>query len=389
MVLSDGRRVIIDATSAAASGNKLLIVGASVHALGSEASRVQGDQHATAIGVLRDASGGLALVPSPLADTPVREPQLAPADDGGWHAVFVVGRPGTRWNPGAYDSADVWYGHYSGSRWTGVHRIAAVRAALLSLPSASAPTVVGADIAFAFPFDASWDRRANATGDRGVLMVRGHGEMWRIDTLRTWAAPQSIQLIADSGGLVRAYLAQEYFVNGRPRGPALFVATHSGPWSPTTLMHDPAPKVIGELLVTGTGRTAQLAWRSYTPGVGNEAIERAAVVGGVITRAPAVSTVRPTDRPALLTLDSLTTLWLVRNGSRDAEMHAITTSHGAAQDTTVVNVPLSNFVIVASRLANGQVVVVTGGPDTTKNADPPFVSYLTELAVSCRAVRHH
>ena len=385
MLLADGSRVIIDAQSAAASGDHLLVVGQHVHVFAAPASAATTASRPPYVGVVRDADGRLTLVPSPLESRAVTEPQVVAARGGGWHVMFVAGTPGTSLNAFAYDSAEVWYGRYSDGRWANVQRIAHVRAAVLSPGVASAPVLTADGVAFAYPYDLSSERKSNAAGNQGAVVLRQQDAGWVSDTLRTWEAPRSVQLSASDTGGLRMYLSVGYFERPRPRGPALFRARFDSTWTRPTILYEPASGGTATLLAVIPDDAGDvLSWNVQVPEAGRERVEWGIVHGDTLRRAATVTEAQDVFRPAMVPVDSQTMLWLVREGGATAQLQGYIAAETGVRATGVIPpTPLSNFITPAVRLSSGRIIAVAGGADPTAGASPPFVSYLVELVVSC------
>jgi hypothetical protein len=298
--------------------------------------------------------------------------------------VFVTGSPGTSTNALAFEDAEIWYGRYDGRRWRELRRIARARGAEL-LPGRSSELVVaGSGIAFAYAFERRAPRGSNAASGEGLVLLHRRGSEWREDTLPTWEAPRAVQLASDSSGVIVAAFAQSYFDRGRPHGPALFTARFDTRWSPSRLAFDAPPHYVAEPMLSGRVHAGSvITWRSSQPGGGIASLE-----WGVFTRVYAVqhrgrvAVASSMDRPAVLRVDGASAVWLARDGDSRTALRVF-----AAQDTTVYNLgaiqlPLDNLVTHAAPLADGTILIVSGGLGRSPS-DPPGSSYLTVAAVRC------
>jgi hypothetical protein len=381
LLLPDESRVLIDPSSIAVQGDEVLIVGSTLHVFNEAGDMVD---HG-AIGVLRDPSGDVSLVSSPLPPANVSELQAVAARGGGWHVTFVTGTRGASWHPSAYNTADVWYAHHDGMGWTRTERVTRVRAANFSRAATSNIVETARGVAFAIVFDRSWDLGSNEAGNQGVIMLLNRHDGWSEDTLRTWEAPRSVRL-AVPDGKVRAIIAQSYFANRRPHGAALFMADYDTTWQQPVMVYNPAPQYVYDIIMPKGGEAGQaVSWRRAVRGLD---VDTGRLEWGVLSedhsiQPVGVASVASLDVPATVATADGVTVWVVRDGvSRDLlRFYAATDTR--VRDLGVLNVPLMNVVISAVPLEDGRIVVVTAGPDTATAAQPPFATYITEVTVRC------
>jgi hypothetical protein len=81
-------------------------------------------------------------------------------------------------------------------------------------------------------------------------------------------------------------------------------------------------------------------------------------------------------------------VWLTRDEDSRERLRVYVAVDTHVRDAGTVAAPLMNFVTSAVPLKGGRVLVLTGGPDPTPGAEPPFASYLTEITVGCTVGRH-
>jgi hypothetical protein len=337
-----------------------------------------------AIGLLRDSLGTLSLVPSPLPSREIVDPRVVAASDGGWHAVFVTGTRGTAWSQLAFGTAAIWYGRFTGRTWEDVQQVSEVRDALLSPRQASNLVLASDGPAFAFVFDRSHEARSNAAGNQGVVMLRRTGDRWIEDTLQTWEAPQSLHLTSRTGGGVLALIVQSYFKERRPRGPALFTAGYDSTWTVPRLVYEPTPDKVADVIAPASGEYSHaLSWRTYTPAVERERLEWGVVQGDSVKRISVMAEVSAWATPAVVRMGPRHVVWLVRQGDSQERLAVYSAIDTTLQTVGVVTTPLINFVTHAALLKNRRILAITGGPDTSAGAEPPFASYFTEISVQC------
>jgi hypothetical protein len=109
-------------------------------------------------------------------------------------------------------------------------------------------------------------------------------------------------------------------------------------------------------------------------------------VEGVIQQSVVAET-DPMDTPAIVGLGDRTMVWLTRDADSRERLRVYVAADSRVWDAGTVAVPVMNFVTSAVPLKNGKVLILTGGPDPTPGAEPPFASYLTEIAVGCTVGR--
>jgi hypothetical protein len=367
----------------AVQGNSVLILGSPAYVFNGQ-SNTPGT---TVIGIVRNGHGRISTVPSPISTDSVRDPQAIAAKRGGWHVLFATGTRGTKWSLFAYETADIWYAHFDGEKWNGTQRVARARSATVSPRFASSPIEADQGLAFAYIYDRSSELRSNAEGNQGLVMLVRRPGGWAADTLRTWEAPESVQLTVINGR-VRAFIAQSYFTGGRPHGPALFAADYNDGWGTPRLVDDPAPEYVPEVMKTAGGENARgVSWLKAAPGPEKRRLvweahdDEGNVQRSVITHTDLG------DIPAVVGLADRTMVWLTRDADSRERLRVYVAADTRVRDAGTVAVPLMNFVTSAVPLKDGRVLIFTGGPDPTPGAEPPFASYLTEIAVGCTAAR--
>lgn len=387
--LRDGASVTIDASGIATNGQSVMVVGTPTHVWPVGAKR--NTPRATArpsIGIVRDSSGLVTLVPAPLRALAAAHPRVASAGAAGWHFIFVTGKQGSATNALVFDSADVWYGNFDGRAWRGIERIGRARSASL-LPGMGSDLVSTPEgLAFAYPFDRSASLKSNATGNQGLVMLYRRGRHWVADTLHTWEGPRSVQLVASAENGVLAVFAQSYFTHGRPHGPALFTARYDSGWHSPRLAVDVSPRYVAAPMIVARGTAGHvISWRTAAPGAEAEVIEWGlSDDSGSVRRVGPISNALPLDRPAMVRLSADQTAWFIRNGNSRSEVKAFMAVDSTLSDLGVVRLPLDNFATLGATLPNGDVLLVTGGLGSSASA-PVASNFLTALAVRCPVAR--
>lgn len=334
------------------------------------------------VGVTRDAQGGVHLVPLPPGHRDLAEPRVSAAGRGGWHFVFVRGRQGALGNALSYERADIWYAHWDGMRWGRVERIAVAQNAMLTAGLSTELVEAGGRLAFSYAFD---NPNHDTSASRGVVMLTRRRGAWHADTLKTWDAPRSIQMMPLDSATFRLVFAQSFFERGRPRGPALFAVDYSETWSSPRVLLELSPQYVVQPTVAPQGHgDAVLSWRTAQPGVDNESLERGWLSsGGVFTREGSFTTVMPMDRPAVMTVGTRSTLWFARSGSARDTVRAFLAAPGVAlQDLGSFAVPFENFSLIGAAPTHRSVVLLSGGRMEIGGV-MSYASFLTALSVSC------
>jgi hypothetical protein len=364
----------------------MAVQGNSVLILGSPAYVFDGPSNTTGaivIGILRDGDGKISTVPAPISTDSVRVLQAIAAKGGGWHVLFATGTRGTKWSLFAYETADIWYAHFDGQKWTGTQRVARARSATVSPRFASSLIETDQGLAFAYIYDRSSELRSNAEGNQGLVMLVRRPSGWAADTLRTWEAPSSVQLTGINGR-VRAFIAQSYFTGGRPHGPALFAADYNDGWGTPRLVDDPAPEYVSEVMKTAGGENARgVSWLKAAPGPEKRRLVWEAHDDEGNVQRSIIAQTDLGDIPAIVGLADRTMVWLTRDEDSRERLRVYVAADTRVRDAGTVAVPLMNFVTSAVPLKDGRVLIFSGGPDPTRGAEPPFASYLTEIAVGC------
>jgi hypothetical protein len=380
-VLPDGARIMGDPTTVAVSGTDVLFLGSNFHQFSDSDTRYD-----SIAGVIRHADGRLSPVPVPPSVAIVREPRAVADANGGWHVLFIT-NPRPPLNRISYDTTNVWYAHYDGGAWSGSMPIARVPGATLNRQSASELVSHQGRLAFAFPYDRSAETGPDAPGSKGVVAITGHYGKWNADTLATFEAPISVRL-APFGNHIRAYLAMRYFADRRWRGPAVLASDYRDSWSDPRLVHDPEPENATTLLLTlGGGRPRTISWIAGTLSPG-EQLEWGTIGEDGLFDVMTVTTAADLFGTVMVELDDGTTAWLARHGGSDRRLAVHVARDGDARLLAVLDVPLMNFNIPAVSLGADRILVFTGGPDPTPRVFPAFISYLTEISVSCGRDRH-
>jgi hypothetical protein len=389
ITLRDGSSLTIDAASIATNGQSVAVAGTPIHVWAAGATSDSSPRRTRpAIGVIRETSGAVRLVPAPPTVPTASYPRIASAGAAGWHFLFVTGKLGATGNALAFEQAELWYGRFDGRRWQGVQRVAHARSASL-LPGMSSDLVLAKEgLAFAYSYDRSNALRSNSPGNQGLVLLHRRFGRWSADTLRTWEGPRAVALTALPDEGVLAAFAQTYFQRPRPRGPALFTARYRSAWEDPRLVLDLGPQYVAAPMVAsaGAGRHV-LAWQTMAPGADTGTLDWGiAITGGQLQRIGPIGPVAPIDRPAMLRLDDRRTVWLARNGASRGELRVLVREDSALTGAGVVRVPLHNFAIVAAPLSGSEVLVVSGGLGDSPH-EPPASSYFTVVAVKCPAVR--
>jgi hypothetical protein len=288
----------------------------------------------------------------------------------------------------AFMDAEIWYGRYDGRQWHEVKRIARAHAAEL-LPGRSSELVIArSGPAFAYAFDHSAARRSNAAGNQGLVLLHRRGSEWSADTLQTWEGPRAVQLTTDTSGIIVAVFTQAYFEGGRSHGPDLFTARYLRRWDRPQLVMTIPSRYVAAPTVGGRIHTGSpIAWQSAQPGAESANLEWGVFGSDHLIRP--IGRLAPTsimDRPAMLRLGSAGALWIVRDGHSVTSLRFLAAQDTVAQDLGTIQVPVDNPVTHAATLADGTILIVSGGLGRAPS-DPPASSYLTTAVVRCTGAR--
>lgn len=386
--LRDGSSVTIDPSSAARNGDRVFIAGTPTWAWPARAVRTDFPMSdLSAFGILRHSKGEIVLVPAPPTVVEAQHPRVASAGAKGWHVIFLTG---TQEKYGLdFPQADLWYGLFDGRIWRELAKIGSASAASL-LPEMSSDLVATAHgLRFAYSFDLPTSPGPHVPRNQGVVLLHGNGTKWIADTLFTWEGPRSVQLVANVDGSVTAMMAQGYFENGRFRGPSLFLAQHDTGWSAARLVLDIAPRYVmtpRHASIIGGSETI-ISWHAATAGVEREDIDWGLLsASGSVRRKGHVAAVEfHGDRPPMFRLGSGRVLWLAREGQSWDEVRAFVGSSSGVHGLGVFKVPLHNPKLVGVSLPGDRVIFVSGRLGTLPS-EAFGTSYLTEIAVRCRAL---
>jgi hypothetical protein len=370
-------RVLMNATSMAANGEDLLVVGTPFYAFPNNPNSLI----RLGIGFVRSSDGGHSMVENPVPHFQLRDVQAVAARQGGWHVVFAIGSRSVL----TYDSAHIWYGHYDGASWTRVERIASVRQGNLIPRFAANLIETGGSIAFAYAFDLSFERNSNERGNQGAVMVLERDGAWVQDTLHTWERPRSIQLGTARDGHLIAYIAQGYFADRRSRGPSLFLAEYDGAWSEPRLVLEAEPYHVMRLLKpTGGEATPWLAFHRAMPGLDVEStlLTWASIAEDGAVQWQPVGEVLRLGEPAVAQARAGTVM-LVRDGDSQERLRVYLGRPDGVHALGTFAAPLVAFNTFAAATADDRIFVFTGGPDPDTTATPNLTSFLTQIGVRC------
>jgi hypothetical protein len=370
-------RVLMNATSMAANGDDVLVVGTPFYAFPNKPDSLI----RLGVGFVRSGDGSHSMVGNPVPHFQLRDVQAVAARQGGWHVVFAIGTRSVL----TYDSAHIWYGHYHGASWRRVERIASVRQGNLIPRFAANLVETGGSIAFAYPFDHSFERKSNDRGNQGAVLVRERHGVWVQDTLHTSQKLWSIQLGEGKDGRLIAYLALGYFADRRPWGPSLFLAEYDSAWSGPRLILEAEPyRVMRLLKPTGGEATPWLAFHRAMPGLDVESTSltwASIAEGGAVQWRP-VGDVLRLGEPAVVQARAGTVL-LVRDGDSQERLRVYLARPDGVHALGTFDAPLVAFNTFAASTADDRIFVFTGGPDPDTTAIPNLTSYLTQIGVSC------
>ena len=385
--LRDGSTITIDPSSAVRNGDRVFIAGTPTLIWPRGAGRTDGpiSEHSS-FGFIRNRAGEIVIVPPPPTVVAAQHPRVASAGAAGWHVIFLTGmqeRYGLR-----FPHADLWYGLFDGRVWRELTKIGHAQAASL-LPEMSSDLVATAQgLRFAYSFDPRASPGRHVHGNQGVVMLHGKDADWSADTLFTWEGPHDIRLVANVDGSVTAMMAQDYFENGRFRGPSLFLARHDTGWSAARLVLDIAPRYIMSPRHASAigGPETIISWRAATAGETRGDLEWGLLsASGTVRRMGPIAPVElSVDRPTMFPLSSGRVLWLVRSGESRHQLRGFVGSSAGARSSGVFEVPLDNSKLVGVSLPGDTVIFVSGRLGTL--ATEAFgMSYLTTIAVRCRS----
>lgn len=178
--MPDGRNPYVASFSEAWRGAEGMFMGQPVYLFSSSARFPEEPLvRDSLIGLLIDTSGVARPVVTPLTGGYSLYPRVINSIDGGWD-VIVVRSPAPDGAPMTPDApAELWVGHFDGSRWSELTRVATTRGASLR-PEFSSRLVSNrlGELAFAYP-------RNGLSPTPGIVLLRRSAGGWRADSLPT------------------------------------------------------------------------------------------------------------------------------------------------------------------------------------------------------------
>ena len=383
--LSDGSTVVVDGRDAAVRGSQVFLAGAHTTVWPANANATTPPRNTQPLlGLVVDSSGEGRPVLAPAGLAASAHARIVSADEKGWHAVWIEGVHGAGADPLQFSTATVWYGLYDGRGWTEVERIAsASHARLLSEHSSKLLASPDGRLAFAYAFVRTSPIYHGGLALRGgiVLLERLNGR-WRSDTLSTWTSPWSVQLLVRSRGYEAIY-AQEYFANGRSRGPALFGAVHGGSWSQEQLLLDVSPATATAPQAVVLSQYDVVSWRTDVPGTDTSLLE-----WGLYSRARSIrrlgvlARLSSMDDAAVVRIAPALVGFLVRADTARSRLRLFVARHDTAMGLGDFSAPLDNFAPLVASLPGGRLLLFSGGL-AKDSSQPPAASYVTAIAVRC------
>jgi hypothetical protein len=224
-----------------------------------------------------------------------------------------------------------------------------------------------------------------------VLLSRRQGK-WRPDTLTTWAAPTSVQLVvnADSAD-VTALIATSYFdrKQGRVWSSSLFLAPYDSAWHDLRFgvaghMNPDKSRNIGSPQAIRAGSRLVVAWVSSSGE--KEGIEYSPNLEDTLSvSVPVAPLASSLGGYAMTQLDPQRVLWLVRRRESKGLLRVLIGTNSSTFEAGEISLPLDNLVTVAIAESDSSVLVVTGG--LGKPNEPLATSYLSRLRVRCAGAR--
>lgn len=387
--LRDGSTITIDPSSAAQNGDRIFIAGTPTFVWPARAGRTDGPiSSRSSFGIIRQSTDKVSLVPPPLPGVEAQHPRVASAGQDGWHVIFLTGNQDT--HTVDFPQADLWYGLFDGRAWRRVTKIASARWASLFPGISSDLVVTRQGLRFAYSFDPPPSAGPNTPGNQGVVLLHRNGAKWVSDTLFTWEGPRTVHLVTNVDGSVTAIMAQDYFENGRFRGPSLFIAQHDTGWSAARLVLDIAPRYIKSPRHVSKSDASPtiISWHAATAGVAGEDLEWGVLSASrSVRRVGHVAAVElQVDRPSMFGLSAGRVLWLVRAGNSRDQLRAVVGSSSGLDSLGVFKVPLDNPKLVGVSLPDDRVIFVSARLGTLPS-EALALSYLTTIAVRCRVPR--
>ena len=391
VTLETGSHVSVDVSGVAVNGNTVIVVGSDTHIWPSGVARDSSSPigERTAIGVLRDASGRLSIVPSPMPDERILTPRVASAGSVGWDVIFVTMADTAR-QVGRWLNANLWYGRFDGRAWHDISQLGGVRSAYLSNNSTSDLVSVRGALYFAFPYDRTVELHASPAGSSGLVMLKRRGGRWTFDTLPTWRGPDQVQLApnADSA-TVSAAIAQVFFENHRSHHSSLFVVKYDSAWhEPQLAVTDSSTsqRYVADPKIRVAGTRTLVAWVTGPAGAAFSA--RRNIEWAMVPSDVRALVARPLESKSLLDVFDLTTwdehrtLWFLRDGDSNSQVRVLMTDTAATSDLGVVVAPLDNYGPIAWALPDHTVLLITGKRGVAED-EAPAATYFTRLTVSC------
>ncbi len=309
------------------------------------------------LGAVLPSSGPATPVSQPLADRVAFFPRATPASDGGWHVIFFTQRQGLTAAGDTLDSADAWYGHYSGSEWRDVVRIAPVDSATLSAASSHLVERNG-ELFFAYQIRILTWAGKPLVEKYGVVMLHRRGARWLSDTVVTESEVEYLDLIPKATGSgVDMVLKQGVYDRnaGRWIGTELLTQGFAAGWEPRQVLSSRAgAAVIPRLLSVGSDRVA-IWYEVDSVGAGHWASLRSPVALPLDT-----GTMSPTG---LIDFDAVTVgahiLWFGRKRDAPGTTYPMVWTDSQWQQLSTIPIRNDGFAPALGETSDSTAIVLT------------------------------
>lgn len=382
--LRDGRSMSIDATSSAASADRMLFLGTFVHLWPQGATGTTPPVAADSLmGVELDRRGVLRAVPRPESAGRALFPRVVARGQRSFEVVAFSAEDGAELSAEPLDSVSVWYGRYADGRWGRIRRLGAFARVSVQSEFGSQLVVVDGGSAIAFPFS---DREPASSG--GVVLLRLTPNSTYIDTLRTLTRPSYVSLSAD--GSASSSLIATMTMSPPERassGPQqIYMARFDKTWQPAARIAGDAERAaVAPTAFTGRQGVAVTwtSWSAMRPSTSH--IEWSKLEPRDVVRRVVVDSGAHAFAPMFLVVAGHP-VWIYRRGDSGDSASLAIGNDSVVIHRTSFRVPFENpkAQAVATSATTVRFLTLRRGSSAT---EPVALSFYTDLELHCTQTR--
>ncbi|MEO7712152.1 MAG: hypothetical protein ABIV10_04480 [Gemmatimonadaceae bacterium] len=378
----DGRNPYVASFSEAWRGAEGMFMGQPVYLFGASARFPEEPLvRDSLIGLLIDTSGVARPVATPLTGGHSLYPRVINSIDRGWEVIFVRSPlpDGAPMTPDA--PAELWAGHFDGTRWSELTRVATTRGASLR-PEFTSRLVRNrlGELAFAFP-------RNGLSPTPGIVLLRRAGGRWRADSLPT---PERVDYVGVEPGpegdrWILVYRSPD-LASENPSHGTIYTVTVDSVWQkPRAVVHGLQTKLTDPVLAR-IGNELIESWWQREDGVDSSApthsVRWARIDTAGAVHAPQTSIAAPDRSEFRLTpLGRHTALWVMRDFSRAS--HVSLSAWHAGTVVELGPLELTNDTGMAVVAQDDSTVSMLSSRIGVAPSAPPVASTLTIARLGC------